>query len=251
MILNEEIRKKHSRMEDEKAISYSLLAKSEEYRKAYLKYVPVISSYCKFISKTQLHVLNLGFGAGILENIVLAEFNDIIFYSLDNSSTFNEICNEQNIDYIQSKRLKLYNLDIQKDLLPKRKFDIILSRDLNHHINTPKEYILRCIEALKGNGIFIMEDLRYDAEFSAIHDFSELVFNIPAFQTDRWNFYYKMLGLYESFASSYTKSEIEVILNDIKLIYFSNLVSGNRYHFVIYKNVKMMNLVRTFLKKLQ
>jgi len=142
-------------------------------------------------------------------------------------------------------------LDLQSEILFSQKFNIILSRDVNHHIDNPQNYILQCINiALSDEGIFLIEDLRYDADMSGIHEFSELIYNIPAFRNDRWNFYHKMLGLYESFTVSYTLKEIEKVLKEINSISFVSCISSNRYHIIIYSNSRLKVLAKKLCNKL-
>jgi len=249
MSFNQEIRKKHSSMEYEKANSYSIMALSNEYKFAYQKYVPIIEAFIK-VKGGVIRILNLGYASGVLENILLSNFENINFVSVDNSKTFSYICTNHNSLFIKKKRLILINLDLNNESINNDEFDIIFSRDLNHHIFSPEKYLLQCNILLKKDGIMIMEDLRYNAEFEGIHKFSELIFNIPEYKNDKWNFYHKMLGLYESFASAYLVDEIIQILESLHNYSYKYKVTDTRYHFVMFKNIALNNLVQDLLNLL-
>lgn len=250
MILNQKVRYGHSSMEDEKATSYSIMARSSDYIKAYKKYISIIKKYSELTGKENLNILNLGYGPGILENIILNEFESIKFISIDNSNTFKDICISLNSNFISNRSLELFHFDLNDKFSLNTKFDILISRDLNHHLNNLENYLTHCYNLMMDNSILIMEDLRYDAEIDGIHDFSELIFNINELKNDRWNLYHKMLGLYESFAASYLTNDILSIIQRSDTLSFRFKESKTRYHFVIYKKTEYTKFIDQIIEKL-
>jgi len=125
-----------------------------------------------------------------------------------------------------------------------------LSRDLNHHLNEIHIYLEKCFSVLKDDGIMFLEDLRFNAEPSAIKEFIEKIFEVEVFKKDRWLLYLKLHGLIESYTVSYTTEEIMHLLDqtDFEYSYFK---SPPRYHFVLYKNKNMAKMVENVISNLK
>ncbi len=247
------LRERHKLMEDEKAISYDVMASSAEYRAYYLKYVDFLEEYLGVSdSNDQIDILNVGFASGIMEIELYKKFGDRIrITTIDNSNTFHQIFRRR---LSNQEPFDIRMLDIELDEFNfDKKFDLILSRDINHHVSSVSGYLQKVIPFLKTDGMLLMEDLRYDAPSKSISEFINLVFSIPEFleedRASRWNLYHKLLGLIESFAVSYTQHEIEDQLRLVNVEWISKLTAA-RYHFILYNNPKLLDKFETLLKKI-
>jgi len=223
----------HGKMDHQKASSYSVMAMSKQYKKYYNIYIDFFIEVLKH--KRNIRVLNLGFGSGILENIILSNFNDCIeFYSIDNSNTFYEIASSINTKYIDEGKIKLILMDIVKDEFSFNNFDVILSRDLNHHLQSLRIYLNKCYNCLEDDGILLMEDLRYDANISVVKLFTNLLFSIPELTQNPNLLYHKILGLIESFMASYNDVEVIEELQNTEFVWYRKNTNA-RYHFILSK----------------
>jgi len=239
-------RKYHSKMEDEKAQSYAIMAQSKEFKKIYAKYLIFIKEILNIFNKP-IRILNIGFAAAILENKILSEFeNRVEIISIDNSKTFLAIASKNNKKYLERSTLELKLVDILEDDLNLGKFDLIISRDLNHHLDNVKILLFKCYESLEENGIFLLEDLRFDADQKAIKNFCNLIFDISEYKNKRWFLYHKLLGLIESFTVSYTTTEIKQILSESKFKWFLQN-SPSRYHFLLARNDNIIDKCKDVL----
>lgn len=246
------VRKQHSKMEYDASASYSIMAKSNEYLNIYSIYIEFFKNMYSNTNKRILRILNLGMASGIVENLLLTEFGRRMhIVSIDNSQDFLDLATELNKEYINKQLVEFHFVDIENDSLEFGKFDVILSRDFNHHILNLSGYFEKCFSSLNEVGIMLMEDLRFDASFEAIHKFCDLVFSIKEFRNDRWNLLNKINGMIESFMSSYTDKEIEIILKNYQVKWRKH-ISKSRYHYCIFKNEqvfkKSSKQILSFLK---
>ena len=244
------LRKFHAKMEDDKALSYIGMAMSPIFQDKYKLYAGLLEDY--ILSKQQsIRILNLGFASGNVEKFILDKFGQKInFVSYDNSSTFYNYATELNKTHIKNNLSKFKLLDVIENDFEDGEFDIILSRDLNHHLNELQMYLEKCFNALKDDGIMLMEDLRFNAEPSAIRAFIEKIFEVEVFKKDRWLLYLKLHGLIESYTVSYATEEIMHLIDQTDFSY-SYFKSPPRYHFVLYKNKNIAPTVNNIISNLR
>lgn len=248
--IRNQYRKIHASMEREKAISYSVMSGSNIFVRGYAKYVNFIKEILS-TKKSEIKMLNIGSGSGHIEKVLLDNFsNKLKISSFDNSVTFLKIAKNTNSDYIISKKIKFKKLDILVDELKIDEFDIIFSRDLNHHLIDIPTYLEKCYKTLNYDGIMLMEDLRFNAKPEAIKDFINKIFEVDGFKNDRWLLYVKLLGLVESYSVSYSTEEISFFLKKTNF-YYSYFKSKGRYHFVLYKNKKISETINKLISTLR
>ncbi|MDR3666070.1 MAG: methyltransferase domain-containing protein [Ignavibacteriaceae bacterium] len=241
------LRQSHSKVENGKAISYALMAWSNKFLPKYEVYKKLISYLLS--KREKLKILNIGFGGGNLEYLLLKEFGKkIAMVSIDNSKTFYKIARSKNKAFIKTCNLKFYKKDIRSSDIDEREFDLILSRDVNHHLTDLGQGFDKISEYLASDGIMIMEDLRFDAEQKAIKKFTEDIFKIKELSKDTWLLYLKIIGLIESFACSYTKLEVITMLEKYNLQYLF-FESPSRYHFILWKNSSERSEKKKILNK--
>jgi len=226
-------RNKHSRMENERSASYAILADSREYIGSYAPYIAVAEEMLK--EKKNIKVLNIGSATGILEFLMLQRFNAVNIVSIDNSTSFQRRFLEKNQQYLDNGSIKYFLGKIQ-DYSFDDNFDLIISRDVNHHLELKdvRAYIRKAYNSLSPDGLLIIEDLRKDATPKGVMSFVELVYQIPEYKDDIDNLYYKILGLIESFLVSYTYERIKNIVERLG-IPFNSEISETRYKLTIKK----------------
>lgn len=235
MLIKEILRNHHSKMEDENAISYLMMANSKEFEKKYSIYSDIIKIITSKKS-SRIKILNIGFAAGVVEKYISDCFGDKVYIlSIDNSNTFFDETSKILKTYIDKSLIEFKLADILIDDLTFHNFDIILSRDLNHHLDNIPLYLEKCYKLLNDDGLMVMEDLRYDANDISILEFINSIVNIEVFKNDRWMLYCKLLGLIESFAVSYSTENILTLLDKTEF-YYSYLTSPARYHFFLSKD---------------
>lgn len=235
----EQYRIKHGLMENEKALSYHILEKSKIYKPFYEIYVNIISCFIER-RKGNIKILNIGSSSGVLESLLIDSIGCYIekIDSIDNSLTFKILFSERNKNYINNGTIIHHTLDVLSDSIELDQYDVIISRDLNHHL-VALDYLKSCFSILKNNGIMIMDDLRFDAEYKAIKEFNALIFQIKEYNENNWLLFHKILGLNESFAVAYTQEEVIEKLKETNFHWNSRLSSA-RYHFILTKSLEVL-----------
>jgi SAM-dependent methyltransferase len=244
------LRKSHAKVEGGKADSYALMSLSEKFKKKFEVYKDLVEEYLR--NKDQLKILNIGFGAGNLEEYLLETFpKKIRLVSIDNSETFYSGVLERNKKHIEDGTLELLNLDVLEDDIAGMEFDLIFSRDLNHHLLDLDKYLTKMVNYLTDTGYLLIEDLRFDAEEDAILQFIDDVFQVEELRNDRWLLYLKIIGLVESFATGYTAEDVKEKISNNKL-FAKHFITPSRYHFFIWKDDSKINqdLINKFVTKL-
>jgi SAM-dependent methyltransferase len=219
-------------MENERARSYALMERSDQYLPQLRIYLPFLKGLAEH-KGAPIRVLNLGCSSGILEELALAAMPDMLrFVSVDSSGTFLRLARTANRGHLRARRLRFVRQDVTAGPFGLGTFDLILARDLNHHLLKLDPVLRECRRALGDGGIMLMEDLRFRADPSAVLDFCRLVLAIPAFQRQRSLLYLKLAGVAESFASAYATSEVARIATRAEL-FSLRAESAARYHLLL------------------
>ncbi len=232
---NKRLREQHSLMEGQRSSSYAIFADAEEYWFSYDPYLELFRQYAQ--RKETVNILNIGAATGILEYLALKSIPNLHFVSVDNSRDFTERFCQKNKEMMKVGKVEHVFSAIQ-DYQTEQKFDIIISRDFNHHIEMEdvEHYIQHCYELLAEGGSFIIEDLKREAEEVGINDLVKVVYAIPAFRDDDFNRYHKIMGIIDSYFVAYHTEEMEELLKRIDLPYALEN-EKYRYKFVIKKTV--------------
>ena len=238
----------HALMEGRGAESYFMMTSSPLFYKNFDIYVRVVSHLLE--KKEFINILNIGFASATLEDILLDKFGKLIAISaIDISDTFHKLVNKKKYRERFGDRIKFIKANIEEKIEPFDKFDLIISRDLNHHLSSLLIYLRNSYNMLKQDGIMLMEDLRFDADIQGIKAFNDLIFSLPAFRNNNELLFHKMIGLYESFLSSFTFEEIEHELEKSDF-YWVGEKSSSRYHFFLSKSKKINKRNKHFLRYL-
>lgn len=165
-------------MEDERSSSYAIFADSELYAASYDSYMNVFEDFSK--SKDVVKILVIWAATWIMENLWLKKFSNFYFVSVDNSLDFRDMYLLKNKKFIDEWRAKHISLKIQ-EFSTDEKFDIIICRDVNHHLEKEdvELYISNCYPMLNEWWCFIIEDLKREAEEVGVLDMTKIVYQIP------------------------------------------------------------------------
>lgn len=229
----QKLREQHSLMEGQRSSSYAIFADAPEYWFSYDAYLDTFKQYAQ--RKGTVNILNIGAATGILEYLALRDIPNLHFVSVDNSKDFTERFCQKNKDAMTEGKVEHVFTRIQ-DYKTEQKFDIIIARDFNHHIEKDdiRLYLRHCYNMLAEDGIIIMEDLKREAESIGVPALVKVVYDIPAFRYDDFNRYHKIMGIIDSYFVAYYTKEMEELLQDMRLPY--ELVNEKyRYKFVIQK----------------
>lgn len=227
------LRKKHSEMDEDAAIAFQILAESNEYQRIYLNFVNLIKQIQNKI-KPDLSLLNIGTGGGVLEEIILKENKKIIITSIDKYSSSRNLFIKKNQKFLKEGRLKYFITDITKNPILEG-YDVVSLINVTHHVIQLELFINSCIKLLDTETLLYIEDLNPDANINTIRNNLDLVFNIEAFEKNKWLLYKKLIGFIESFAVAYKVEEIISILkkNGSK---FKYKCADDKYYFIISKS---------------
>ena len=230
---DQKLREQHSLMEGQRSSSYAIFADAPEYWFSYDSYLETFEQYSQR-NKT-VNILNIGAATGILEFLALRDIPNLHFVSVDNSQDFTERFCQKNKDAMAVGKIEHVFSPIQ-EYETTQKFDIIIARDFNHHIEKDdiKQYLRHCHNMLNDGGIIIMEDLKREAESVGVPALVKVVYDIPAFRYDDFNRYHKIMGIIDSYFVAYSTDEMKDLLEELGLKY--DLVNEKyRYKFVIQK----------------
>lgn len=236
-------------MEDDRARSYILMERSEQYRPHLEVYLPLLKSLSDLRGR-RLRILNLGCSSGVVEQMALDRMPERVeFLSVDNSRTFLERARKENAPHVRTGHVRFKQCDVLTHPLDFGTFDLILSRDLNHHLLLPALILQKCQGVLAKDGIMLMEDLRFRADPSAIEEFCQLVMETPAFLKRRALLYLKLIGIVESFASAYSTREICKLVRSEGFA-FLHAETGPRYHCLMARDPGALRDLRALLRDL-
>ncbi len=227
-----DLRKRHSLMEEQRSSSYALFADAPEYWFSYDGYLALFQQYSE--KRDEVQILNIGSATGILENLALRRMNNLHFVSVDNSASFREMYLRKNEVFVMAGKAEHVYSSIQA-YRPDRKFDVIVSRDFNHHLplRDVGRYVRKSLRALAPGGILIIEDLKQEARIEGTVELIRITCMIPAFRDDVFNCYHKIEGIRDSYLVSYSTEEMRQLL--LKLgVRFEEDHSKYRYKFIIY-----------------
>ena len=215
---NQKLREQHSLMEGQRSSSYAIFADAPEYWFSYDAYLELFKQYAQ--RKETVSILNIGAATGILEFLALRDIPNLHFVSVDNSKDFTDRFQKKNKEAIKAGKVE-HVLSSVQDFETDRRFDIIVARDFNHHIemDVVEQYIKHCYGMLNEGGSFIIEDLKREAEEVGINDLVKVVYSIPAFQTDDYNRYHKIMGIIDSYFVAYHTDEIKTLLDRLGFPY--------------------------------
>lgn len=230
---NQKLREQHSLMEGQRSSSYAIFADAQEYWFSYDTYLDTFRQYVQ--RKGTVNILNIGAATGILEFLALKDISNLHFVSVDNSKDFTDRFQKKNKEAIEAGKVEHVFSSIQ-DFETEQRFDIIVSRDFNHHIemDVVEQYIRHCYGMLNEGGSFVIEDLKREAEEVGINDLVKVVYSIPAFQDDDYNRYHKIMGIIDSYFVAYHTKEIEGLVQRLGLPY-ELLNEKYRYKFILTK----------------
>lgn len=206
-----DLRKLHSLMEAQRSSSYALFADAPEYWFSYDSYLTLFGQYAD--KQPSVEIMNIGSATGILENLALGKMDRLHFVSIDNSASFQQMYLHKNADFIKAGRANHILADILT-YKPDRKFDIIVSRDFNHHLclRDVERYIRKSLKALAPGGTMVIEDLKQEALIEGTVELIRITCQIPAFRDDVYNCYHKIEGIRDSYLVSYSTDEIRGLL---------------------------------------
>ena len=103
-----------------------------------------------------MDICDFGAGTGLVTFDLFEDAKSIT--AVDNSQgMLNELERKTNIADI--KNIKALLLDIEKELLPKNSFDLVVSSMTMHHIKDTKEFIKKLKNSLKSGGYVAISDL--------------------------------------------------------------------------------------------
>lgn len=215
---NQKLREHHSLMEGQRSSSYAIFADAPEYWFSYDGYLDTFRQFDQ--RKETVNILNIGAATGILEFLALRDIPNLHFVSVDNSKDFTERFCQKNKDAMAEGRVEHVFTPIQ-NYKTEQKFDIIIARDFNHHIEKDdiKLYLRHCYNMLAEGGIIIMEDLKREAESIGVPALVKVVYDIPAFRNDDFNRYHKIIGIIDSYFVAYHTKEMEYLLEELGLQY--------------------------------
>lgn len=214
----EKLREQHSLMEGQRSSSYAIFADAPEYWFSYDAYLDTFRLFAQ--RKEVVNILNIGAATGILEYLALRDIPNLHFVSVDNSQDFTERFCQKNKDAMAKGKVEHVFMPIQ-NYKTEQKFDIIVARDFNHHIEKDdiKLYLRHCSHMLAEGGIIIMEDLKREAESIGVPALVKVVYDIPAFRDDDFNRYHKIMGIIDSYFVAYHTEEMENLLEELGLQY--------------------------------
>jgi SAM-dependent methyltransferase len=235
-----ELRALHSKMEEERVTSYKIMADSQEYRENYEEYVRLILSLDIINSgdNSKLNILDLGSGTGILEKLLLENCSEHInkIVAIDNSEDFINILRSNII--LNKNKIQVVNSDII-DYLHSNSvdhFDIIILRDINHHIDISEiDECLRIIKDSKVSNVckyVIIEDLKVNPSVNGVHAFINLLFKINIYKENVNELLHKLKGLIDSFIVSHSTAEIVELVEKYQFNYLKK-ESEARYFFLL------------------
>lgn len=218
-------------MEEQRSSSYALFADAPEYWFSYDSYLALFRQYSE--QRAEVNILNVGSATGILESLALREMNNLHFVSVDNSLSFREMYLQKNQFFVQAGKAEHVYTDIQA-YRPDRRFDVIVSRDFNHHLpfRDVARYIRKCLRALAPGGTMIIEDLKQEALIEGTVELIRITCQIPAFKQDVYNCYHKIEGIRDSYLVSYSTAEMRQLLVDLGA-QFQEDHSKYRYKFIV------------------
>lgn len=220
-------------MEGQRSSSYAIFADAQEYWFSYDPYLDLFRQYAQ--RKERVNILNIGAATGILEFLALRDIPYLHFVSVDNSKDFTDRFQKKNKEAIEAGKVEHVFSSIQ-EFETEQRFDIIVSRDFNHHIekDVVEQYIKHCYGMLNEGGSFVIEDLKREAEEVGINDLVKVVYSIDAFRTDDFNRYHKILGIIDSYFVAYNTKEMEELLQNLGVTY-ELMNEKYRYKFVLKK----------------
>ncbi|MBR6273373.1 MAG: class I SAM-dependent methyltransferase, partial [Bacteroidales bacterium] len=128
---DQRLREQHSLMEGQRSSSYAIFADAPEYWFSYDAYLDTFRQYVQ--RKGTVNILNIGAATGILEYLALRDIYNLHFVSVDNSKDFTDLFCQKNAKGIKYGMVEHVFSPIQ-DFKTNQKFDIIIARDFNHHI---------------------------------------------------------------------------------------------------------------------
>ena len=206
-----DLRKRHSLMEAQRSSSYAIFADAPEYWSSYDSYFELFARYAA--ARPVVNILNVGSATGIMENLALWRMDNLHFVSVDNSLSFREMYEKKNEMFIKEGKAEHVLTDILA-FNTRQRFDIIVSRDFNHHLG-PRDverYIRKCIRFLAPGGVMVIEDLKHEALVEGTVELIRITCQIPAFKEDVYNCYHKIEGIRDSYLVSYSTEEIRQVL---------------------------------------
>lgn len=246
------VRARHSKLDGDRALAYALMAESRIFRPKYAAYVGLVKLLLRRTNK--LKILNIGFAAGNVERMLVSQFGDALeLLAVDNSDTFYRYVRKRNQNLLATRLVRFIKADILKCDLGSNSFDLILSRDLNHHIPTLMAldiYLKKCKEYLRKGGLLLMEDLRYDAGEEVICGFIKEIYRVEELKRSPTLLYIKTIGMLESFASAYKIGEVIASLKRARMP-FKGFLSEQRYHFLCAKESSVLDRRSEVLKYLR
>ena len=218
-------------MEAQRSSSYALFADAPEYWFSYDSYLDLFGEYAD--RQSSVEIMNIGSATGILENLALWRMDNLHFVSVDNSVSFREMYLQKNAEFIKAGRAHHVLADILT-YKPDRKFDIIVSRDFNHHLclHDVERYIRKSLNTLAPGGTMVIEDLKQEALIEGTVELIRITCQIPAFRDDVYNCYHKIEGIRDSYLVSYHTDEIRRLLLRLGAR-FEEAHSKFRYKFLI------------------
>ena len=171
-------------------------------------------------------VLEIGPGPGWAGINLLKRRNDLILEGIEASTDMVRVAKQNAAKEGFVKRI-LYKKGTGEEMthIPNQHYDLVISRDSLHHWEDPKKVFSEIKRVLKPGGKIYIHDHRRD-----LNSFGRLIVSIFSF------LFAGDMGKYwkSSIAASYTKEEIESLLNEIQINDWT--VAANMMNLVIYKN---------------